>query len=164
MRAGRQEIVNLLPYLTGAKNFSGGLSAELPRVLREMKRRQADVAPETATPDPKAIGAIAAQIVAAGARRRGETPPPLPPVGSLARQILDAGMKRRGEDPDDQSRIPQDDQGAPNGGDDDDDRYPDDDDLDDDLTDEEREERRRRRKKKAKKRDPDDDDELEGTR
>ena len=72
---------------------------ELCRVAREQRERElarseADAEPPAA-PDPQRL---AQQILAAGAKHRGETPP-LPPVGSLARRILDAGMKRRGQDP-----------------------------------------------------------------
>jgi hypothetical protein len=127
---------------------------DLPRLLRERRQR---TEPEPTAPDPQDIAKL---ILAAGAKARG-APSPLPPVGSPARQILDAGMKRRGKNPDDQSTIPQDDEGAPNCEDDDEMLDDECDDLDDDdLDDDERERRRKRRK--LKKRTETDDDGVEG--
>jgi hypothetical protein len=40
---------------------------------------------------------LAAQIIVAGRKRRGELAVALPPKGSLAAQIVEAGAKRRGE-------------------------------------------------------------------
>jgi hypothetical protein len=50
-----------------------------------------------AVPMPSPAPELAAAIVEAGRRRRGELDIEGPPIGSLAARIINAGRRRRGE-------------------------------------------------------------------
>jgi hypothetical protein len=70
------------------------------RNLPLLTERDIERGPEQPKPQKIDPVATAAQIVAAGNRRRGETPQPLP-KDPTARLIVLAGYKRRGEEPPD---------------------------------------------------------------
>jgi hypothetical protein len=56
---------------------------------------------EERTQRPIEPAQVAALVIEAGRRARGEVPPPLPKKGSIARLVIDCGRRARGEKVDD---------------------------------------------------------------